>query len=57
MRNPKILFVWMVLQLGVFGVVAPGFAQFQNGTLRGVVLDQYGAVVPNHPPESPPNAK
>ncbi len=47
MRNPKILFVWMVLQLGVFGVVAPGFAQFQNGTLRGVVLDQSGAVVPN----------
>jgi hypothetical protein len=39
MKIPKILFVWVVLQLG--------FAQFQNGTLRGVVLDQSGAVVPN----------
>jgi len=47
MRIPKILFVWVVLQLGMLGVVVPGFAQFQNGTLRGVVLDKSGAVVPN----------
>src|SRR6266404_814847 len=47
MRIPKILFVWVVLLLGVFGMVLPGSAQFQNGTLRGVVLDQSGAVVPN----------
>src|SRR5712692_384349 len=47
MKIPKILFVWLVLQLSVLGVVAPGFAQYQNGTLRGVVLDQSGAVAPN----------
>jgi hypothetical protein len=47
MKIPKILFVWVVLLLGVLGVVVPGFAQYQNGTLRGVVLDQSGAVVPN----------
>ena len=47
MKIPRTPSVWLGLALGLLLVAVPGFAQFQNGTVRGVVLDQTGAVVPN----------
>lgn len=39
-------FFWRAL-LFVFLAAVPGFAQYQNGILRGVVLDRQGGAVPN----------
>ena len=39
-------FFWQILLLVFLGVI-PGFAQYQNGILRGVILDQQGGAVPN----------
>ena len=46
MKMPGKLLIW-ALQLALFVVAVPGFAQNQNGTVRGVVLDQQGGVVSN----------
>src|ERR1700680_2718657 len=43
----KTVLICAVLFVMVFALIAPGFAQDQNGTLRGVVLDKQGAAVPN----------
>ena len=43
----KTALICAVLFVLLFALMAPGFAQDQNGTLRGVVLDKQGAAVPN----------
>jgi len=42
----KTSFFWRAL-LFVFLAAVPGFTQYQNGILRGVILDQQGGAVPN----------
>ena len=39
-------FFWRALLFVFLGTI-PGFGQYQNGTLRGVILDQQGGAVPN----------
>ena len=43
----KTVLICAVLFVLLFALIAPGFAQDPNGTLRGVVLDKQGGAVPN----------
>src|SRR5882724_6478185 len=47
MKSWKCVFVCLLAISFVLATAAPGFAQSLTGTLRGVVLDQQGKVVPD----------
>jgi len=38
--------IWVALQVGLFVAAVPLFGQYQNGRLRGLVVDQQGGAVP-----------
>jgi hypothetical protein len=38
--------IWVALQVGLFVAAVPLFGQYQNGILRGLVVDQQGGAVP-----------
>ncbi len=46
-RIHRLTLLGVALQVGLFVAAIPLFSQYQNGILRGVILDQQGGAVPN----------